>query len=155
VQPLRDLGVDETFVANLEARLKPIVDAGYSRNNDRGEPQPDLDGPADESAETDRPTPRIPRLARLFEHAAPETAADGATGEAEPTRRLARLADLRNAVREAAEASAGTDGDAPRRSRMAKREVGSRVGLARAARAGATPEADGPGGSDHGAGADE
>jgi len=34
VQPLRDIGVPEPFVAGLEASLRPIVDAGYARNDD-------------------------------------------------------------------------------------------------------------------------
>jgi len=34
VQPLRDIGVPEPFVAGLEASLKPIVDAGYARHDD-------------------------------------------------------------------------------------------------------------------------
>lgn len=159
VQPLRDLGLNEDFVAKLEARLKPIVDAGYSRND--GLTEPEGDGAPDRH-EVERSNPRIPRVVRLLGNLAEsDSAAEGeseATGRSEgatPRHRAARLGQLRGTLNAADGAAENAHGDARGRARVTKRELGSRPGHARAVRGESAPAADGPGDSDHTAGADD
>lgn len=44
VQPLRNIGVPEHLVAGLESQLKPIVDAGYARNDSSAATNPTAPG---------------------------------------------------------------------------------------------------------------
>ncbi|WP_234813095.1 PE-PPE domain-containing protein [Mycolicibacterium confluentis] len=88
VQPLRDLGMSEEDVKRIEAQLKPIVDAGYVRNDVprtpapvvesapavESTPEPDRAAHADPVAASTEPRRKLPRIARLDRIASDEVA---------------------------------------------------------------------------------
>ncbi|OBF28107.1 PE-PPE domain-containing protein [Mycobacterium sp. ACS4331] len=119
VQPLRDLGVDESFVRELEARLKPIVDAGYVRNDVPRTPAPVAEsapeGDRDAEAASDvaevEPKRKLLRLARVDRSAAAALSPNRQRVKALRAER--RIPDARTAPTSSAPAAGADAGGGP------------------------------------------